>query len=127
MESCLSYMVSNYARVLFQEMCVIAWKLICRVSEMIQDRQKSPWLWPEFIYNHTPQGKEYKKSLKVLHGFTRSVIEDRIKIGLKCDGGKTKKKRLAFLDMLLNVATEGNLSLDDVQEEVDTFMFEGTA
>jgi len=42
--------------------------------------------------------------------------------------GQHKKKRLAFLDILLACkadTTTGNaLTLDDVQEEVDTFMFE---
>ena len=34
-----------------------------------------------------------------------------------------KKRRLVFLDNLLSHKNSGQLSLDDVQEEVDTFMF----
>ena len=70
--------------------------------------------------------------LKVLHGFTRQVIQEkRLEIAQRStkespaetkDEGK-KKQRLAFLDLLMAVKTSdglGGLSDSDLQEEVDT-------
>lgn len=44
------------------------------ICELIQERQKSPWLWPDFIYNLLYQGKLTKKYLDILHNFTNRVI-----------------------------------------------------
>ena len=45
-----------------------------RVSELIQMRQRSPWLWNDTLYDLLPSGREHKKCLKVLHDFTNKVI-----------------------------------------------------
>ena len=45
-----------------------------RVSELIQMRQRSPWLWNDTLYGLLPSGREHKKCLKVLHDFTNKVI-----------------------------------------------------
>ena len=45
-----------------------------RVSELIQMRQRSPWLWNDTLYGLLPSGREHKRCLKILHDFTNKVI-----------------------------------------------------
>eukprot|EP00003_Mantamonas_plastica_P017189 TRINITY_DN2862_c0_g1_i2.p1 TRINITY_DN2862_c0_g1~~TRINITY_DN2862_c0_g1_i2.p1 ORF type:complete len:392 (+),score=103.49 TRINITY_DN2862_c0_g1_i2:56-1231(+) len=100
-------------------------KSIYALSELAWNRMTSPWLWPDWTYQWTTKGKKFAKALKCAHDFTREVIQKhREKFereGLSDDGN------LAFLDMLLAAETETGVALtdEDVQEEVDTFMFEG--
>ena len=86
----------------------------------------------------TKSGRETNKALKVLHDFTNGVISAR-REAKKKEGSKSsnseedkedeligKKKRLAFLDLLLESTEDGKeLSDESIREEVDTFMFEG--
>nr|XP_039269840.1 cytochrome P450 4V2-like [Styela clava] len=97
------------------------------ISEMLFNRIRSPWLWPDFTFSLTSSGKRYYKCLNTLHGFTKSVIKDRMQnFNLDEDATSDVKKRPAFLDLLLRVSDNGKvLSFEDIQEEVDTFMFEG--
>ena len=44
---------------------------------IIQKRQKSVWLWPDFIFKLTADGHKYERGLKHLHDFTRNVIKQR--------------------------------------------------
>ncbi|XP_067154090.1 cytochrome P450 4V2 isoform X1 [Apteryx mantelli] len=112
-------------------------RAVYRMSDLIQRRQKSPWLWPDHVYVLFKEGREHERNLKILHSFTDTVIAEKAaelenaKQG-KCDAdgnceGSGPKKRKAFLDMLLSATDdEGNkLSYRDIREEVDTFMFEG--
>ncbi|XP_054149154.1 cytochrome P450 4V2 [Melozone crissalis] len=110
---------------------------IYRMGDLIQRRQMSPWLWPDFLYVLFKVGREHNRKLNILHNFTDMVIAEKAE-ELKNtqqkkhdnDGNSEEsgsKKRKAFLDMLLNATDdEGKkLSYRDIREEVDTFMFEG--
>jgi cytochrome P450 family 4 subfamily V len=103
-------------------------------------------MWPAFIFDRLSSGRQQKEALKVLHGYSRKVmffsqlpilsflsfmqiIEERlatfaVEEATKEDDQKSKR-RLVFLDSLLTQMHKEKLSLDDIQEEVDTFMFEG--
>ncbi|NXU36597.1 CP4V2 protein, partial [Drymodes brunneopygia] len=110
---------------------------VYRMGDLIQRRQMSPWLWPDFLYGLRKEGRDYKRNLVILHNFTDTVIAEKAEELKRTKQNKPdnddnseesgSKKRKAFLDMLLNTTDdEGKkLSYRDIREEVDTFMFEG--
>ncbi|XP_067002018.2 cytochrome P450 4C1 isoform X2 [Anabrus simplex] len=109
---------------------------VYEMSELTLQRILKPWLHSDFIFNISPLGRKYKKDLRILHGFTNKIIQERKEARRKHPASdKTessddsvfgKKKRMAFLDLLLESSEKGNLLTDEeLREEVDTFMFEG--
>ncbi|NXH16658.1 CP4V2 protein, partial [Bucco capensis] len=112
-------------------------RAVYRMSDLIHERQKSPWLWPDPVYMLFKGGREHERNLKILHNFTDTVIAEKAaelentkQTNCNTDGNSEvsgSRKRKAFLDMLLSATDdEGNrLSYRDIREEVDTFMFEG--
>jgi len=93
------------------------------------------WLHSDFIFKLVPSGRAYYQALNYLHKFTRNVISEKKKARAEEtpsekkneDDGFGKKKRKAFLDMLLDASESETVPLTDeeIREEVDTFMFEG--
>ena len=92
--------------------------------DIILERSMRPWLWNDFIFHRTAIGMEHDKCLNILQGFTKKVINERNAEFEASDF--ITNKRIAFLDTLLKAKNEdSSLTFDDIQEEVDTFMFEG--
>ncbi|XP_074543073.1 cytochrome P450 4V8 [Halichoeres trimaculatus] len=106
-------------------------KCVYKMSDIVSRRQRKPWFWSDFVYYYFGEGQEHNKILKVLHSFTYKVINERAESLSNAESDSENengvKKRHAFLDMLLKTTDEeGNkMSHQDIQEEVDTFMFEG--
>ncbi|CAG9827259.1 unnamed protein product [Diabrotica balteata] len=94
-----------------------------------------------FLYPLTLNYFVEKRAIKIIHAHTDSIIEQRIRERTKCVSDKNgvyelshkndvdefnQKKRLAFLDLLLeSTIDEKPLSRLDIREEVDTIMFGG--
>lgn len=122
-----------------------------RIGEIVQTRQVKVWYHPEILFRMSNLYKEHQQCIEVLHEFSNRVIRERkaeiaeqnnnnnnnrsmknMNLSDESDDSKyeivdfPRKKRLAFLDLLIEASKDGTeLSDEDIREEVDTFMFEG--
>ncbi|XP_072942435.1 cytochrome P450 4C1-like isoform X2 [Epargyreus clarus] len=111
---------------------------IYAIGKILVHRLVRLYLYPNFIFNLTPSGKRHSKSLSTIHSFTAKVIKDRKEAvknnEVQCDeleddpqhiNFNINKKKIAMLDLLIAAEKEGSIDKMGIQEEVDTFMFEG--
>nr|UEN71156.1 cytochrome P450 4AV17 [Meteorus pulchricornis] len=115
------------------------------IGNIFYYRSVRPWLKNNWIFSLTSKGRDQLNALKILHGFTTKIIKEREQYHAETNGkyledfsvampsssqpqtlDNKKKRRLAFLDLLIAASKRG-LGLDDqgIREEVDTFVFEG--
>lgn len=90
------------------------------------------WMHNDVIYKNSPQGKEFAKTLSVARAFADNVIMDRKAQRAENKGaeeaeasdGIGTKKRMAMLDLLLEAEEKGQIDMEGIRDEVNTFMFE---
>ncbi|KAK7579876.1 hypothetical protein V9T40_000505 [Parthenolecanium corni] len=101
------------------------------ITQKIADRISNGLLYPDIVHYFSKNYRDQNTCIKMLHGTSMRVIEQRIadRHSQKSDSredlqNKTKK---AFIDLLLDISEESPeaLSIDDLLEEVTTFMFVG--
>lgn len=108
-------------------------RAVTELSYLLTTRFVKVWQRSDFLFNLSPDRKRQDKVIKVLHDFTTNIIQKRRKelmdhgdSGISGDDSIGSKKKMAFLDVLLQASVDGKPLTDkEIQEEVDTFMFEG--
>ncbi|XP_046382672.1 cytochrome P450 4C1-like isoform X2 [Ischnura elegans] len=118
-------------------------KAISYAAESGLYRLLRPWLHPQLLFDISPRGRKYKKSVEIMHSFTNKVIQERKKEYLDSkrmevngftdenEKFRIKKRRMAFIDVLIETTLgdgeeeKHHLTDEGIREEVDTFMFEG--
>ncbi|KAJ9590112.1 hypothetical protein L9F63_016766, partial [Diploptera punctata] len=107
---------------------------VLETTNEIMKRVMSPWLYPSFIYNLSSCRRRINKHIKTMDNFVYEVIGERKRMNdlkrfekqLQEDVTNIgRKKKLTFLDMLLECSENDNLTDEDIREEVNTFMFAG--
>ena len=97
-------------------------------------RTFQPLFWSSYIYSLTSYGKQFYKSLKSIHEYTISAINKRIAIHSEneqlnnytvTDKASRTKRNVCFIDTLIESYQKGDIDIDGIREEVDTFVFEG--
>lgn len=105
-------------------------KAVYTISEIVMERSMVPWLYNDFVFNLTSNGRKHAALLKTLHGFTDSVIKERMQeMRHSPDSGSDSesKSREPFMDTLIreHFRDPAAFTESNIREEVDTFMFEG--
>ncbi|XP_052739352.1 cytochrome P450 4C1-like [Bicyclus anynana] len=102
------------------------------VGESVVKRMCRAWLIYEPFFNLSKIGRTQKAALSDLHTFTNKIINERKQFLMNIKSYRqendeiiSKKGRLAMLDLLIENEKLGNITVEGIREEVDTFMFEG--
>lgn len=100
---------------------------VSELNELLAERFFKFWLYPDFIYYLTPNGRRWKNACELVHKVAENIIEERKRtLASNTEKGKPTKCK-DFLGILLTARDEEGIGLTsaEIRNEVDTFLFEG--
>ncbi|XP_061841246.1 cytochrome P450 4F3 isoform X2 [Nerophis lumbriciformis] len=103
---------------------------VCAIEELsdllIERRQNILHHW-DWVYWKTRQGKRFKEALKIVHSFTREVVQRRRALIKTSESTDTPRRKRDFVDIIL-LSKDGDgrgLTDTEMEAEANTFMFAG--
>ncbi|XP_054706468.1 uncharacterized protein LOC129216283 [Uloborus diversus] len=115
-------------------------KSVGELTRLTFIRNQFPWLWPDFLFKMSPEGRRFAKNNKVVQEFTEKIIRQKKAEKLKFRNYNENKSAInrpdentffcnkrALLDLLLeeHINDPNSISVEEIKEEVNTFTFEG--
>jgi len=111
------------------------------IGELLAQRILKPWLLIDIVYKFLGYSNQMEQLLRPVHEFTQTIINSRRKEFLLKKSEpldfnnnendteniylRSKKKRSAMMDTLLQAQSDGLIDDEGIIEETDTFTFEG--
>ncbi|CAI2352701.1 unnamed protein product [Caenorhabditis sp. 36 PRJEB53466] len=106
---------------------------VFKMKDLVFKRLIRPHFFSDTLFKLIGPGKEHDECVRILHEFTSKAIYAR-KAKVDAAGGVEQlleqetaegRRRMAFLDLMLDMNAKGELPMEGICEEVDTFTFEG--
>jgi cytochrome P450 family 4 len=96
------------------------------MTNVISERFYKIYFRHDFLFKFSSLYTKQQELLKILHGFTDSVIvARREELEKQLSNGETVESK-ALIDVLLTSTIDGKpMSNEDIREEIDTFSFAG--
>jgi len=101
---------------------------VVELGDLWVARTLKPWLYPDFIYSLTSDGRKFKKYCDFVHTVSEDIIQKRKQtLAEKGEAAMKQGRYIDFLDILLTAKDDDGKGLTDleIRNEVDTFLFAG--
>ena len=99
------------------------------IFNLIATRDQQPWFWIAWVFKLTQNGKDYYKALDNLRNFVKDIIERRIEMRNSSLSDESVQisscKNRIFLDTMLDAYQTGDIDVDGMIDEVNTFVVAG--